>query len=83
MVTVLFFASIRERLGVDRLSVKLGAATTLTDFMQQLVSQQDESWADVLMAANVICAVNQEVAGDGQMVADGDEVAFYPPVTGG
>ena len=83
MVTVLFFASIRERLGVDRLSVELGSVTLLSDFIQQLINQNDQAWAEILLAANVICAVNQQVAGDDQRVADGDEVAFYPPVTGG
>ena len=82
-VEVLFFARIREQLGRDRLAVDLPAEATLADLLAQLVDEYGDTWREVLTADNVICAVNQAVAEPGTAVNEGDEVAFFPPVTGG
>ncbi|MFA7553002.1 MAG: molybdopterin converting factor subunit 1 [Spongiibacteraceae bacterium] len=84
MVTVLFFARIREQLGVDRLSLALPeGAVSLGAFKLQLLANNDASWAEVLLADNVVKAVNHQVVDDAYMLQDGDEIAFFPPVTGG
>lgn len=84
MVEVLFFASIRERLGVDRLSLALPAESlTVGLFKDYIIEQHDAQWAEVLEADNVIKAVNQQVVDDDYCLSDGDEIAFFPPVTGG
>jgi molybdopterin synthase sulfur carrier subunit len=84
MVNVLFFARIREQLGVDRVSLSLPSTpTNLAQFKQYLIDNNDASWADVLLADNVVKAVNQEVVDDDYKLSDGDEIAFFPPVTGG
>lgn len=80
-VTVLFFASIRERLGVDRLRVPL--APGIDALIDALSSERGAEWKDVLCAANVIVAINQRVAERDDPLRDGDELAFFPPVTGG
>ena len=75
-VTVRYFASLRERMGrgEDRLPPPLPATV-------------DEVWSRVgggePLAGNVLTAVNLEYVDPGHPVADGDEVAFFPPVTGG
>lgn len=81
MIDVLFFASIRERLGVDKLSIE--PALTIDQLIAQLIDREGNVWAEVLCAPNVIVAVNQEVADRSRALEDGDEVAFFPPVTGG
>ena len=84
MVTVLFFARIREQLGVDHLSIALPQEPfTLSQFKQHLVDIHSPDWSAVLMADNVIKAVNQEVVDDNHSLKEGDEIAFFPPVTGG
>ena len=84
MVTVLFFARIREQLGVDSLSIPLPQEPiNLGQFMQHLIDSHDAAWSDVLMADNVIKAVNQEVVDNHHNLQADDEVAFFPPVTGG
>ncbi|HEB28031.1 MAG TPA: molybdopterin converting factor subunit 1 [Porticoccus sp.] len=84
MVEVLFFARIREQLGVDRLSLALPSAPiNLQQFKQYLIENNDPSWAEVLLADNVVKAVNQEVVDDNHCLSEGDEIAFFPPVTGG
>lgn len=80
MLTVLFFAKIREQLGESRLQC---AHFVQVDALIDALSERGEHWGDVLRAPNVIVAINQAVAKKGQLLRDGDEVAFYPPVTGG
>lgn len=81
MIDVLFFASIRERLGVDKLSIE--HALTIDQLIAQLIDREGNAWAEVLYAPNVIVAVNQQVADRSCALEPGDEVAFFPPVTGG
>ena len=84
MIDVLFFASIREQLGTGRLSLPLEAEhSTITSLRKHLIADQGGSWGDVLCADNVVIAVNQEVVNDQYVLRDGDELAFFPPVTGG
>jgi sulfur-carrier protein len=80
-VTVLFFASIRERLGVARMQVPF--VSGIDSLIEGLCVERDASWAEVLRAANVIVAINQRVAERDDPLQDGDELAFFPPVTGG
>jgi molybdopterin synthase sulfur carrier subunit len=84
MIDVRFFASIREQLGTSELSVTLdGDHSTITSLRQQLIDLRGGGWGDVLCADNVVIAVNQEVVDDQHVLRDGDELAFFPPVTGG
>jgi molybdopterin synthase sulfur carrier subunit len=84
MIDVLFFASIREQLGKRELLLTLaGEDSTVSSLRQQIIDVQGGSWSDVLCADNVVIAVNQEVVDDQYVLSDGDELAFFPPVTGG
>ncbi|WP_019529108.1 molybdopterin converting factor subunit 1 [Dasania marina] len=83
MVKVLFFASYREALGVSDVAVTLPHNMSLAAFKQWLITENGDSWQAVLTAPNSVQAVNQTVADDDCVVTDGDEVAFFPPVTGG
>jgi molybdopterin synthase sulfur carrier subunit len=80
MQTVLFFARIREQLGESQLQC---SAVDSVDALIELLSLRGAHWADVLCAPNVIVAVNQVVVTNSRSLRDGDEIAFYPPVTGG
>jgi molybdopterin synthase sulfur carrier subunit len=73
-VSVKFFASLREQTGLDE--VQLNSATTVLEAWQQATGQPQ-------LPANTLCAVNMEYASPERAVNDGDEVAFFPPVTGG
>lgn len=81
---VLFFASLRDKVGVEALSVELPADTaTLADVKAHVLSL-GEPYASAFANMKRVCAaVNQEVANDDVRVTDGAEVAFFPPVTGG
>ena len=83
MLTVRFFARLRETLGCAELELSLDAhSQTVADVRRQLRGR-GEAWAAALGEDNLIAAVNQEVVTDDATLADGDELAFFPPVTGG
>lgn len=81
MLDVLFFASIRERLGTERL--RTATVADVGALIDRLAGEHGAEWAAILRAPQVIVAVNQAVADTRQSLRDGDEVAFFPPVTGG
>ena len=75
-ITVKYFASLRERLG--RAEDELPARTGITAAdLWRLATDEDA------LPPKVLIAVNQEYADLNHPVQDGDEVAFFPPVTGG
>ena len=78
-VTVKFFARYREALGVDSVKVE-GDFATVED-VRALLAQGDG--ADVLSEQNLMCARNEDLCQLDEPVVDGDEVAFFPTVTGG
>lgn len=83
MIRVLFFGRVREELGCSALDVAAGEARSLDSLQSQLCQQGGEKWHAVLGQDNIIRAVNQAVTEGNTQLADGDEVAFFPPVTGG
>jgi len=84
VVTLLYFASLRERLGRSREQVALpGASATVAILVEQLRAR-DARWSEALGAGQTWrVAVNQRMADGATPLKPGDEVAFFPPVTGG
>ncbi|MCB1677379.1 MAG: MoaD/ThiS family protein [Halioglobus sp.] len=84
MLKVLFFASVKEQLDCAALDVEWREAVGDLDALQAyLGAERGPQWREVLGQANMVRAVNQSVASDNCRLRDGDEVAFFPPVTGG
>jgi sulfur-carrier protein len=83
-LTVLYFAWLRERTGTAQVKLPLPeGVTTVADLMDYL-SARDAGHAAAFYDRNVVrCAVNQESTDFSSPVHPGDEVAFFPPVTGG
>ena len=75
-VTVLFFASLREQTGKSRLQAEWQPEMTVTSVWQTSTGQQS-------LPENVLIARNQEYCDRDTPIQPGDEVAFFPPVTGG
>ena len=82
MIKVLFFAQIRELVGVDKIEVEATEGLTAATLKAELLSRGDK-WPLALADANVLVAVNQTLVGWEHALHDGDEIAFFPPVTGG
>ena len=84
MIKVLFFARIREQLDCASLEREWDDSVRSVDGLRAaLVASGGEQWQAALTEENIICAVNQQVITGNIELADGDEVAFFPPVTGG
>ena len=80
-VKVLYFASLKEALGISSEALELPAGVATVGALRDwLVAQGREKLAS---AKNLRCAVNQNMAGLDAAVQEGDEIAFFPPVTGG
>ena len=75
-IQVRFFASLRERTGISEREVTVPEHCTVAQVWQTVV--EEESLSD-----NVLAARNMEYVAFDSELSDGDEVAFFPPVTGG
>ena len=84
MLHIVFFARVKEELGCPGLELQWDErCATVRALKEQLCERENGSWRDVLCEDNLICAVNHSVVDDARELADNDEVAFFPPVTGG
>ena len=82
-VKIVFFANLREALGVDSVDLQVSGSSSVSALIAQLADQQSPEWLEMLTAENIRVAVNQDMINEDVDVVDGDEVAFFPPVTGG
>ncbi len=81
---ILYFAWLRERVGASEEEVELPEGiATVADLIGWLTARGPGFAAAFAATRTIRCAVNQSFAGLGAAVAPGDEVAFFPPVTGG
>ncbi len=79
-VRVLFFATLRDAVGQREIVLEMDADHTVSDVRDELVRRFPDARAYIQAA---LCAVNQEFAPAATIISDGDEVAFFPPVSGG
>jgi len=84
MITVLYFARLRETLGTGSERIELSAKVNDLDGLRALLVARGGAWAQELAPGSPVrAAVNQDVAQGNTRIANGDEIAFFPPVTGG
>ncbi|HIG79327.1 MAG TPA: molybdopterin converting factor subunit 1 [Cycloclasticus sp.] len=75
-IKVLYFASLRERLGCSEELISEDGLSTVGDVWQRVSDGKN-------VTQRVLYSINQEYAQADSLVKAGDEVAFFPPVTGG
>jgi len=76
-ITVRYFANMRDRMGRAEETVLIeGDSVTVKDLWGKVSAQQ-------AMPDSLLIAVNMEYTDSGRVLKNGDEVAFFPPVTGG
>ena len=81
MIKVLFFAQLREVLGTEKL--ELSAEFHDVAALRLGLMSRGERWREYLESGKALVAVNQTLVTDSEPLKSGDEVAFFPPVTGG
>ena len=84
MVTLLYFAGLRESLGCSRENVALPTGTPTVATLVNNLRNRDPRWSEAFAPGKRWrVAVNQQLADLATPIKPGDEVAFFPPVTGG
>ena len=84
MIEVLYFARIREDLDVGREQLEwTGGISDVAALIAYLCDERGAAWSTTLRQENLLVSVNQAMVNTDHQLADGDEVAFFPPVTGG
>lgn len=81
MNKIIFFAQIRELIGIE--SMILDADQLSVNCLIEKLSQKGDKWSLALKENTVLCAVNQTLVDIEYIIQSGDEIAFFPPVTGG
>lgn len=80
-IRILYFAGLKEALGTGGETLELPAGVTTAGGLRDWLAGHGRG--ALAGAKNLRCAVNQDMAGPDATVGDGDEIAFFPPVTGG
>ena len=84
MITVLYFARLREALGRSSETIALPSDVRDLEGLRALLVARGGAWEKELAPSKPVrAAVNQAMAVGDVPLSDGDEVAFFPPVTGG
>lgn len=84
MIRIRYFARLRERLATSEEQLDWSADTATVAALRQHLCARGGVWAEMLgVGETVLAAVDQELARPDTPIQDGQEVAFFPPVTGG
>ena len=84
MITVLYFARLRETLGTGSERIALPPEVRDLEGLRAMLVARGGAWEEALAPSKAVrAAVNQAMATGDASISDGDEVAFFPPVTGG
>ncbi|MFQ0992473.1 molybdopterin synthase sulfur carrier subunit [Gilliamella apicola] len=81
MNKIIFFAQIRELVETDSIILDANQVSIL-ELLEQL-SKRGDRWALAFKERIILCAVNQVLVDSDYIIQAGDEIAFFPPVTGG
>ena len=76
---ILYFASLKENLKTAHDEINVASPVSISSIKKQLI----EKYGERHFPDNILCAVNHEMVNESTKVCESDEVAFFPPVTGG
>jgi molybdopterin converting factor subunit 1 len=79
-IKVLFFASLKDRIGLQQVSISLPDPLRVVDLRSHLASEYPQANASL---TKCLVAINKTFAFDQDIIPPGAEVAFFPPVSGG
>ena len=82
MIKVVFFAALREQLACSELSLSQDEIDNIKQLKQVLITKNPK-WQSHLDNGTLLYAINKTIVDEQHLIVNGDEVAFFPPVTGG
>ncbi|MGB5718709.1 MAG: molybdopterin converting factor subunit 1 [Gammaproteobacteria bacterium] len=83
MLQLRYFASLRESLGIGDEQVELPNDVHDLAGLTRWLRERDPTWESALADSHLHVAINQEIVKVDAAIRDGDEIAWFPPVTGG
>ena len=83
-IKVFYFARLKEKLNYSTKDLVMPDETLTVLKLKAFLAKRGDVWGQMLMGKlKIRAAINHELVADSAAIADGDEVAFFPPVTGG
>jgi sulfur-carrier protein len=84
MIKILYFARVKESLGLGQESIDMPKDATTVAALTAWLRQRGANWQAELAPGKALrVAVNQAMVSMDAAIKDGDEIAYFPPVTGG
>jgi molybdopterin synthase sulfur carrier subunit len=86
MLKILFFGQLKDVIKTECLEIEItesGKELNTVAKLRSMLQEKDDTWNEYLAYGKAMVAVNQEMTSDDTALSDADEVAFFPPVTGG
>lgn len=86
MLKILFFGQLKEITQTEGLEINIiqnGEILNTVANLRSLLQEKGDVWDEYLAYGKALVAVNQEMTSDDTAINNGDEIAFFPPVTGG
>ena len=83
-IKVFYFARLKEKLNYSTEDLEVPDEPLTVLKLKAFLAKRGDVWGQMLMGKlKIRAAINHELVADSAAIADGDEVAFFPPVTGG
>ncbi|MDH5509167.1 MAG: MoaD/ThiS family protein [Nitrospinota bacterium] len=82
MAIIRLFASLRDKFGANDLQIRITDRKKLRNVLEEAATIHGID-PGFLSAGSFLCAINQQMAGQEDMVGDEDEIAIFPPMSGG
>ncbi len=83
MLQLRYFASLRDQLNCESEELSWQDDFSTVNDIKTLLSKRNEHWQKLLSNNTTLIAINQQMVNADSPIKDGDEIAFFPPVTGG